>query len=180
MADPAALEPSDHGPLPAPGRAAIWAPWRIEYIRSEKEATGCILCRAAGAPEDRAALVLLRGKSAFALLNRYPYNSGHLMVSPYRHVPELDALADDELTDLMRMVQRCVAILRRLMKPEGFNIGMNLGRAAGAGIEDHVHVHIVPRWIGDTNCMPVLADTRVVPQALLDTWAELKRAATEP
>jgi ATP adenylyltransferase len=120
-----------------------------------------------------------RERTCYALLNRYPYNGGHIMVVPYKQVRDLSALTDEELTGLMQLTRRCVEALTRLMKPDGFNIGMNVGRSAGAGIEEHLHLHIVPRWNGDTNFMPVLADTKVLPEALADTAARLRAALAE-
>lgn len=156
----------------------LHAPWRIQYILAPKPSTGdgSLFARIAQSNEDEANLVVARDRSCFALLNRYPYNGGHLMVVPYRQVAELGDLTLEELTDLMRLTQRCVAALKRVMNPDGFNIGLNLGRAAGAGIEDHLHLHVVPRWVGDTNFMPVLADTKVLPEALNETAARLRAA----
>ena len=152
---------------------ALWAPWRIGYIL-DKNQEGCFLCRNPQSGDDAANLILLRERNCFVCLNAYPYNPGHLLVSPYRHTGELDDLGDQELSDMMLLTRRCKQILQRAMKPEGFNIGVNLGRVAGAGVLDHVHLHIVPRWGGDTNFMPVLSDTRVLPQALAEVYANLK------
>ena len=152
----------------------LWAPWRIRYILSEKEA-GCFLCRKPQEADDAKNHILIRDRTCFALLNAYPYNAGHLMVAPYKHTGDLDDLTEQELADLMALTRRCKQLLTRAIKPEGFNIGLNLGRVAGAGVEDHVHIHIVPRWNGDTNYMPVIGDVRVLPQALDEMYAELKR-----
>lgn len=152
----------------------LWAPWRIGYILREKE-TGCFLCRKPQAATDAANHILIRDRTCFALLNTYPYNAGHLMVAPYKHTSELDDLTEQELADLMTLTRRCKQVLARALKPDGFNIGINLGRAAGAGVEDHVHIHIVPRWNGDTNFMTVTGDLRVVPQALDEMYATLLR-----
>ncbi|MGA4644495.1 HIT family protein [Limisphaera sp. 4302-co] len=154
----------------------LHAPWRIRYILAPKPPAGdgSLFTRIAQSNDDEANLVVARDRTCFALLNRYPYNGGHLMVVPYRQVAELGELSLEELTDLMRLTQRCVAALKRLMNPDGFNIGLNQGRAAGAGIEEHLHLHIVPRWVGDTNFMPVLADTKVLPEALSETAARLR------
>ena len=154
---------------------SLWAPWRIRYILGEKE-EGCFLCRKPQAAEDAKNHILIRDRTCFALLNAYPYNPGHLMVAPYKHTGELDDLSDQELTELMLLTRRCKQLLARAVKPDGFNVGINFGRVAGAGVLDHVHIHIVPRWNGDTNFMPVLADTRVLPQALDDTYQELLKA----
>lgn len=158
------------------GMELLYAPWRIRYILAPKPPAGdgSLFTRIAQSNDDEANLVVARDKTCFALLNRYPYNGGHLMVVPYRQVAELGDLTVEELTDLMRLTQRCVAALKRLMNPDGFNIGLNQGRAAGAGIEEHLHLHIVPRWVGDTNFMPVLADTKVLPEALTETAARLR------
>ena len=143
----------------------LWAPWRIEYITGEKSGD-CVFCAAARGEGDDAALVLERGARCFTILNAFPYASGHAMVLPDRHVPDLLDLGEDEVAEMMALTRRCIQALRAVMSPEGFNVGLNLGEAAGAGIAEHLHLHIVPRWSGDTNFMPVLADTHVIPQAL--------------
>jgi len=147
----------------------LWAPWRVEYIRSEKE-EGCFLCRMFAESTDRENLILFRGTTVAVLMNRYPYNSGHLMVAPFRHIAGLEDRTTEEILEMETLTARAVAVLRDVMAPQGFNIGINLGAAAGAGLEDHLHQHIVPRWVGDTNFMPVMSDTRVVPETLLDTY----------
>ncbi|MGD1118678.1 MAG: HIT domain-containing protein [Dehalococcoidales bacterium] len=147
----------------------IWAPWRIEYIRAAKPA-GCILCDLPAAKKDVKNYILYRGKLNFIMLNSYPYNPGHLLIAPYRHVDSLEKLTDSERNEHYKLVSRSIVVLREAFKPAGFNMGANLGRVAGAGIEDHFHSHIVPRWQGDTNYITVLADIRVVPQALADTY----------
>jgi len=151
----------------------IWAPWRIEYIRLEKPA-GCILCEKPGEDKDVANHILYRAKKNFIMLNSYPYNPGHLLVIPYCHVDSLEKLTPEELHEHIEIVTRCIEVLREVLNPVGFNVGMNLGKVAGAGIDDHVHSHIVPRWQGDNNFMPVVADTRVIPQALEDTYKQLE------
>jgi ATP adenylyltransferase len=143
----------------------LWAPWRIEYIKGPKDG-GCVFCAAAAAEDDASVHVVARGAWCFALLNTYPYASGHLMVAPYRHVPALADLDDAELLELMTLTRRCLRALREGFGPDGFNIGINEGEPAGAGIADHLHQHVVPRWAGDTNFMPVIGSTRVLPQAL--------------
>jgi len=159
----------------------LWAPWRIRYILAAKEQeAGCFLCRKPQADDDARNHVLLRARTCFALLNTFPYNAGHLMVAPYKHTGSLDELAEQELADLMLLTRRCQRILARAIKPEGFNVGINFGRVAGAGVEDHLHIHIVPRWNGDTNYMPVLGDVRVVPQALDEIYERLREAVAEP
>ena len=151
----------------------VWAPWRIDYILSPKN-EGCFLCDMLAAQEDRRHHVLWRGPSCFVVMNRYPYTGGHLMVAPYRHVAGLQDLTEEERAELMALTSRCVDILQAVMRPQGFNIGLNLGAAAGAGLKDHLHQHVVPRWIGDTNFMPVLGGTTVIPQALDGLYDELK------
>jgi ATP adenylyltransferase len=153
---------------------SLWAPWRMEYIRATKD-DGCFLCRHAQSADDAANLLLIRDRTCFAILNRYPYNPGHLLVCPYKHTGALDDLTTDELGDLLVLTRRCQQLLTRAMRPEGFNIGLNVGRVAGAGVLDHVHFHLVPRWNGDANFMPVLADVRVVPQALAETYELLRK-----
>jgi ATP adenylyltransferase len=150
----------------------VWAPWRMEYIRGDKE-DACFLCRAPAEDNDRENGLLARGERAGVILNRYPYNNGHLMVFPYRHLDDITRLDADEHAECMALVSRWIGILRAHMQPDGFNVGLNLGRVAGAGLESHVHWHVVPRWNGDTNFMPVLGNTRVVPQSLLALWDEL-------
>lgn len=153
----------------------LWAPWRMDYIlEAENHAPdGCIFCALPRAQADRDNLILRRGRRVFVILNRFPYNPGHLMVVPYTHTGELDDLVPDELTDLMLELRRAVGNLRRGMNPDGYNIGINLGRTAGAGIPGHVHYHVVPRWEGDANFMPVIADTKVIPQHLFRTYDQL-------
>jgi ATP adenylyltransferase len=151
----------------------IWAPWRIKYIRMGKT-EGCILCDKPKEDKDVANYILHRGKHNFVILNSYPYNPAHLMVAPYRHVDSLEKLTKAELHEHYEMVSRCLQILRETFNPGGFNIGMNLGKMAGAGIDDHIHTHIVPRWVGDTNFMPVTSGVRVIPQALAESYDKLK------
>lgn len=153
----------------------LWAPWRMEFIAAEKP-KGCIFCDFPAAPEadDRKNLIVHRGAHAFVILNRFPYNSGHLMVVPRRHGAELQALAAPEYADLMEEVRRAAAVLQAVYRPEGINVGMNLGRAAGAGIVDHLHWHLVPRWVGDNNFMPVLGDIRVMVDHLDTTWEKVR------
>ena len=153
----------------------LWAPWRMEFIAAEKP-KGCIFCDFPAAPEadDRRNLIVHRGAHAFVILNRFPYNSGHLMVVPRRHGAELQALAPGEYGDLMEEVRRAAAVLQAVYRPEGINVGMNLGRAAGAGIVDHLHWHLVPRWVGDNNFMPVLGDIRVMVDHLDTTWEKVR------
>jgi ATP adenylyltransferase len=156
----------------------LWAPWRMEYIGSAREGEdeGCLFCEKPKEGDDEKALIVARTELSFAMLNRYPYNSGHLMVAPFRHVGELEEVKDDESLDMQQLLQRCIRALKEAMQPEGFNIGMNLGVVAGAGIPDHLHWHVVPRWTGDTNFMPVVGDTKVLPESLMDVGARLSRA----
>jgi ATP adenylyltransferase len=146
----------------------LWAPWRLEYIRNADEQLGCVFCRAVDA-DDPAGLVVHRSRHALVLLNKFPYASGHLMVAPLRHTGELDSLDDAEVLDVHRLAAASLTALGQAMSPQGFNLGWNIGRIAGAGVVDHVHLHVVPRWAGDTNFMPVLADVKVMPQALEET-----------
>jgi ATP adenylyltransferase len=152
----------------------LWAPWREKFILCEKE-TGCFFCRAAKGKKDEENLILLRGKKCFVILNRYPYNNGHLMVAPYRHVGKLENLKEEELFELLKTSQLCVRIIKAGLKPNGLNLGMNLGKVSGAGVADHLHLHIVPRWTGDTNFMPILADTKIVSIGLKQTYKQLKK-----
>jgi ATP adenylyltransferase len=152
----------------------LWAPWRMVYIDQGSIETGCIFCNQnRGAEESRQALVLARTAHSMVMLNKYPYNNGHLLVSPEQHEKDLSKLAISEHADLSEALRRTVDIVRRVLKPAGINLGMNLGKCAGAGVEDHLHWHIVPRWEGDTNFMPVIAETRVMPQHLLDSYDRL-------
>lgn len=153
----------------------LWAPWRLEYVEQADELPGCFICRAAEG-DDEDGLVLHRGERAFALLNRYPYASGHLMAAPYRHVGSFAELTDDEALELHRLARDGIAALESVYGPHGFNLGWNLGRIAGAGLVDHVHEHVVPRWSGDTNFMPVLADVKVMPEHLVATRRKLAAA----
>lgn len=157
----------------------IWAPWRMEYIQQEKRVSACALCEGLASDDDAASYILYRGQRAYVMLNLYPYNNGHLMVVPYEHVASLEDLPGETLTELMVLVNRGLGALREAMTPDGFNIGVNLGRAAGAGIHEHVHIHIVPRWEGDTNFMPLLGQTRIIPEMLEDTYARLLVAIQE-
>jgi ATP adenylyltransferase len=151
----------------------IWAPWRIQYIRSEKP-KGCILCDKPAEDKDKDNYILYRGVKNFIMLNAFPYNPGHLLVAPYRHTGNMDELTAAERNEHYELVSRSIKVLKEAMNPGGFNIGANLGKVAGAGIEEHFHSHIVPRWNGDNNFVPVLADVRVVPQALAETYNALR------
>lgn len=147
----------------------LWAPWRIDFIRSEKD-NKCFLCLDKNNHEkDIENLIIAREKTCFIILNRYPYNSGHMMIAPYRHIGDIELLTKEERHEIMDLTVKAKQVLTTAMQPEGFNVGFNLGAAAGAGVEDHIHMHIVPRWIGDTNFMPVISGINVVPEALKDT-----------
>jgi len=156
----------------------IWTPWRMKYILSPK-GEECIFCAKAASDRDEENYVLYRGKRAYIMLNLYPYTNGHLMVIPYQHVATLELLDEETLAETMLLIAKGIRILRRAMKPHGFNVGCNIGRVAGAGVDDHVHLHVVPRWEGDTNFMPVLAETRLIPELLTDTYRKLKRILEE-
>jgi len=151
----------------------LWAPWRIDYIRSPKE-NGCIFCSKSESLNDRDNLVLFRGNHAFVLMNLYPYTNGHLMISPYQHTSDSQNVSQECLAEIMYLGNESMRILKQCMKTEGFNFGANIGKAGGAGIEEHIHYHIVPRWSGDTNFMPVLGHTKVMMEGLQDTWDTLK------
>ncbi|HWB72081.1 MAG TPA: HIT domain-containing protein [Egibacteraceae bacterium] len=160
----------------------LWSPWRMAYIRDpRRQATGCVFCDkpGRGAEHDRDSLILYRGELIYVILNAYPYNPGHLMVVPFRHVAGFEELSADELGELGRLSQRAVRALRRSSHPEAFNLGINVGALAGAGIADHIHQHVVPRWAGDTNFMPVIGHTRVLPELLEETYDRLRPVFAE-
>jgi ATP adenylyltransferase len=150
----------------------IWAPWRIEYIVRHDEGE-CIFCTFPKEDRDRENLILYRGERCFIILNRYPYNNGHIMVVPYRHVPSPLDLDEDEILESQKLVNLSIRVLDGVMKPHGYNIGINIGKAAGAGIDGHYHIHVVPRWLGDTNFMPIIGDTKVVVEAIANTYEKL-------
>jgi len=163
---------------PRPWYRVMFAPWRMRYILEHVKRGGqasCVFCDAP-ARDDREALIVYRGERAYIILNKYPYNSGHVMVVPYRHVPNITDLDDEELLEMGRLVQLAIRALQDEYKPHGFNIGVNIGEAAGAGIAGHVHIHILPRWTGDTNFTVITSGTKVVPESLEDTWRRLKSA----
>lgn len=153
----------------------LWAPWRITYIEEHPNETGCFLCKAHNDNQDEKHLIIYRGKECFCILNKYPYNSGHLMVAPNMHKPDISNLTDSETLEIMKLTSQMKEVLTKMMKPEGFNIGINLGKSAGAGLIGHFHIHIVPRWNGDTNFMPVISDVKVIPQSLEDLYKEFKK-----
>jgi len=155
----------------------MWAPWRMSYVTGDggQRAGGCIFCDLPAQGDDRAVYILHRGRLAYVIMNRFPYNNGHLMVVPYAHVARLPDLAPDAAAEVVELTRRSQSIVQAAMGPHGFNVGMNQGSAAGAGIEEHLHLHLVPRWVGDTNFMPAIGDTRVMPQHLDDTFALLEQ-----
>ena len=157
----------------------LWAPWRMEYILSEDDAEGCIFCPGDDRDGDEERLILHIGRHIMVMMNRYPYINGHLLVAPIRHLPELELLSHNETLDLLLMVRKSIDILRKVMHPEGFNVGLNLGRVAGAGVEEHMHFHIVPRWNGDTNYMTVFGDVRVIPEHIRETYKKLRPSYEE-
>lgn len=154
----------------------LYAPSRMAYVLKKSREKGCVFCRAFRARDDRQRFVLLRDKSCFVVMNLYPYNSGHVMVVPNRHVASLGELGAQEKAEIWSLSDRMIRALEKTMKPHGFNLGLNIGKAAGAGIDDHLHLHVVPRWEGDTNFITVLFDVKVVPEALLHTYDKLKQA----
>lgn len=153
----------------------LWAPWRIEYILAKKGGD-CIFCVKPSRREDRKRLILCRSERSIIMMNRFPYTSGHLMVAPMKHTGSLEELTPEELADLSSLLRKVVSLLRRAIEPQGFNIGMNIGQIAGAGVTDHLHFHVVPRWSGDTNFMPVVSETTVVPETLEKTYGKLLSA----
>jgi len=163
----------------------LWAPWRAEYIYCAigKPSTArrhCLFCNLLKTQDDPQNLILYRGRHAFVVMNRFPYNNGHLMVAPNRHAADLETLSAAESTEMFRLAQKSLAVLRRALKPHGFNVGANLGRVAGAGVAGHLHVHIVPRWLGDANFMPLLSETKVISEHLAETYQKLRRQFRSP
>jgi ATP adenylyltransferase len=152
----------------------LWAPWRMEYILSDQDKGDCIFCPGDDRGQDEERLILHVGSQVMVVMNRFPYNNGHLLVAPIRHVSGLEHLSDEESLHVLLTVRRSIEVLRKVMGPDGFNVGLNLGRVAGAGMEEHMHFHIVPRWNGDTNYMTVFGDVRVVPEHLKETYRKLR------
>lgn len=148
----------------------LWSPWRMTYIENHEKEDGCVFCSAQAKADSAENLIAFRGKLAYVILNRFPYTSGHLMVVPFEHIPTLEELGSFARAEMMELTSRCMTVLREIYKPQGFNMGANIGKAAGAGVLDHVHIHIVPRWVGDTNFMSTLGGTRVLPETLEDTY----------
>ena len=158
----------------------LWAPWRMKYIHDEHaKKSGCIFCEKLKEDKDKENLILYRGKKSFIIMNLYPYNNGHLMVVPFAHTSDLDELSDDENTEINSLIKKSTGAIKKKMQPQGFNIGINIGQVGGAGIADHIHWHVVPRWEADTNFMPVISDVRVIPQALEDTYDLIKEVLDE-
>lgn len=153
----------------------LWAPWRIKYIQESPKEDGCFLCNAVRNNQDEKNLLVHRGKECFCILNKYPYNGGHLMVAPNGHKADISGLSGEEMLEVMEIARDMKELLEKIMNPEGFNLGVNLGKSAGAGLIGHFHLHIVPRWNGDTNFMPVISDVKVIPQSLEDLYKELKK-----
>ncbi len=153
---------------------AVFAPWRMEFLAGKKE-KGCVFCNRINRKKDRPDLILYRGKYSFVILNKYPYNSGHLMVVPNRHIASFEILTPEERCEIFDLLAKTEGAIRRAMKPQGFNIGANLGKAGGAGIEDHLHFHVIPRWLGDTNFWPVISETKSMPLHLRTTYDLLKK-----
>ena len=153
----------------------LWAPWRMEYIERELrgDSKGCFLCEKFESNEDEKNLVLMRGKSCFVVMNLYPYNNAHLMVCPYRHLSDYIALTESERSEIQEVIAGCMSIIDSNLNPDGYNVGLNLGKAGGAGLEEHIHWHLVPRWSGDTNFMPVLGQTKVMMEGLRDSFVKL-------
>lgn len=151
----------------------LWAPWRMEYILSNQKGGDCIFCPGHDRSQDEARLILHVGPLTMVVMNRFPYINGHLLVAPVRHLSDLEALSRDEMLDLLKMVREATGVLRKAMNPEGFNVGLNLGKVAGAGMEEHLHFHIVPRWNGDTNFMTVFGEVRVIPEHIEETYGRL-------
>lgn len=155
----------------------LWTPWRYQYVTKSGEATGCLFCMVAGDPlRDREHLVVFRGKRNLVMLNRYPYTSGHVMVVPYEHAPLLEEVADETLVELIHLARLCEKHLRTIYRPDGLNLGFNIGQSAGAGIAGHIHLHALPRWTGDTSFMTTVGETRVLPEDLEVTWERISQA----
>jgi ATP adenylyltransferase len=157
----------------------LWSPWRMEYIENSNKVDGCVFCVLQEMQDGTGNLIAYRGRCAFVILNRYPYTSGHLMVVPYEHKSNIEELDAVTRAEMMELTTRCMAVLRKSYNPQGFNMGANIGEAAGAGVKDHVHIHIVPRWAGDTNFMSTVGEARVLPESLETTFYRVKQAFAE-
>jgi ATP adenylyltransferase len=153
----------------------LWRPWRMNYVNNIESIRddGCIFCTKPEAGDDREALILHRGAAAYIIMNLYPYNTGHVMVAPFRHIAELEALGEDEISGIMELTSLAIQVIKKEMQPQGFNLGVNLGKVAGAGFAEHIHMHIVPRWQGDTNFMPVVGESKVMPESISGTYERL-------
>ena len=154
----------------------IWSPWRMTYLENHEKEDGCVFCNAQAKADNAENLIAFRGERAYVILNRYPYTSGHLMVVPFEHKPNLEELNPQTRAELMELSIRCMSVLRKVYNPQAFNMGANIGEAAGAGVLGHVHIHVVPRWNGDTSFMSTLGDTRVLPESLEDTYRKIYEA----
>jgi ATP adenylyltransferase len=161
---------------PAPAMDYLWTPWRYAYVSGMEKTTGCVFCNAVKELDDAKALIVYRGKNCFVILNAFPYTPGHVMIVPYEHLDELQKLRSDGANEIMALSQRMETVLRNLYHPDGINLGMNIGKAAGAGIAGHVHMHVLPRWVADANFMSVIGETRILPEALDVTWERMRRA----
>jgi len=157
----------------------LWSPWRMDYIENNNKKEGCVFCIAQAMTDNAENLIAYRDEYAYVILNRYPYTSGHLMVIPFEHVSNLEELNPKTRAEMMELTSRCTTILKNIYRPQGFNVGVNIGEAAGAGVLGHVHIHIVPRWKGDTNFMSSVGETRVLPEALEDTYLRVKKEFTK-
>lgn len=154
----------------------LWTPWRYAYISTAEKTVGCVFCDVAKASDDRQTLIVHRGKFCFVILNAFPYTAGHVMIVPYAHLDELRKLPEAAANEMMRLSQRMESVLRELYRPDGINLGMNIGKAAGAGIAGHIHMHVLPRWVADANFMTVIGETRMLPETLEETWNRMKSA----
>jgi ATP adenylyltransferase len=154
----------------------LWTPWRSTYMKEKRDRSGCVFCLAAASTNDEDTLIVFRGRLNFVILNRYPYTSGHLMIAPYQHVSRLQQVDDETSAEMMRLVRSSERLIEESYQPQGINIGMNLGEAAGAGIEQHIHMHALPRWFGDANFMTSVSHTRIIPEELSVTWSKLNQA----
>lgn len=157
----------------------LWTPWRSKYITGKKDKMRCVFCEAVASSDDEQVLIVHRGQHTFIILNRYPYTSGHVMIAPYEHASRLNQISAEAAQEMMKFVRRTETVLEQIYKPHGLNLGMNLGEAAGAGIEQHIHMHVLPRWNGDANFMTSVGHTRVMPELLEETYAKLHGAFAE-
>ena len=154
----------------------LWTPWRYAYVSTTEKAVGCVFCDAAAEKDDAKARIVYRGKQCFIILNTFPYTPGHVMIVPYQHLDELQKLPSEAANEMMALSQRMETVLRELYHPDGINLGMNIGKAAGAGIAGHIHMHVLPRWVADANFVSVIGETRVLPETLEETWRRMRGA----